>query len=345
MALEENKRGPLLSLAGKVKLGLDPDASSYDRMPVENFGKMMLKKMGWRDEEGAGTDKKNALLHAIEYIPRHHRLGLGATPLPNMKINGPNSKEESIKPHEKSVLQSSNYKYVDEKLAVKAKIEIGAEVLINKGKHEGMYGRVVGLYGADAADGRSKEESVQLYIELLANDQTVKVSRDEVTIGKAGDSKETAKKQDTASSKHKSRSRSKSRSKSPSQSSGHSHNKKKHKLRWVVANIMVRVISKSYSGGKYYNKKVRVEDVPDRRSFTVATPEGMVLEDLRESDVETVIPGVAEDVMLVGGSHRGELGKLLMRDRKKDIVKVQMYDKDNTTVTCSQDDCCAVSEK
>ena len=52
-----------------------------------------------------------------------------------------------------------------------------------------------------------------------------------------------------------------------------------------------------------------------------------------------------EDVMIVIGSKRGEIGKLIMKDQKKDVVKVQLYDKDETVVSCSQDDCCALSEK
>uniref|UniRef100_A0A7S3ECR3 Spp2/MOS2 G-patch domain-containing protein n=2 Tax=Rhodosorus marinus TaxID=101924 RepID=A0A7S3ECR3_9RHOD len=53
----------------------ETSADSYERLPIENFGKMLLKGMGWQE----GTDK-----HVEVKQPkiRQPRLGLGATPLP-----------------------------------------------------------------------------------------------------------------------------------------------------------------------------------------------------------------------------------------------------------------------
>uniref|UniRef100_A0A7S0BRL5 Spp2/MOS2 G-patch domain-containing protein n=1 Tax=Rhodosorus marinus TaxID=101924 RepID=A0A7S0BRL5_9RHOD len=53
----------------------ETSADSYNRLSVENFGKSLLKGMGWRE----GTDK-----HVEMKQPkiRQPRLGLGATPLP-----------------------------------------------------------------------------------------------------------------------------------------------------------------------------------------------------------------------------------------------------------------------
>ena len=162
--------GPMLSLAKSVKLAENPTELSYAKLPVEDFGKAMMRKMGWTEGTGIGRNPQKGLVQPIEYLPRHHRLGLGATPLPTMKING-GAGSEAPSQREKGALRSVNYKYLDEKLAVKGKFAVGAEVLINKGRHEGMYGRIVGIHKKDHPD--PDTDDTGLYIELLANDQVV----------------------------------------------------------------------------------------------------------------------------------------------------------------------------
>ena len=71
----------LLNHESKVFIGEDTTLSSYERMPVDNFGKQMLTKLGWQgDGYGIGRNKEKAT-EVIEYIPRQHRLGLGAQAL------------------------------------------------------------------------------------------------------------------------------------------------------------------------------------------------------------------------------------------------------------------------
>ena len=54
----------------KVHIGTDTTSSSYQRMPVDNFGKEMLSKLGWQgDGHGIGRNKEKAT-KIIEYIPR-----------------------------------------------------------------------------------------------------------------------------------------------------------------------------------------------------------------------------------------------------------------------------------
>jgi hypothetical protein len=51
-------------------------------MPIEDFGKSMLSKLGWQEGKAIGrTNLNGAVVHPIEYMPRQHRLGLGAKPL------------------------------------------------------------------------------------------------------------------------------------------------------------------------------------------------------------------------------------------------------------------------
>jgi G patch domain/KOW motif-containing protein len=70
-------------------------ASAYDRIPVEKFGEAMLRGMLWKPGDPIGNTNK-AVVKPIEFIPRHHRLGLGAAP----KAPEPTTKKRLIKPGE-----------------------------------------------------------------------------------------------------------------------------------------------------------------------------------------------------------------------------------------------------
>lgn len=52
----------------------------------------------------------------------------------------------------------------------------------------------------------------------------------------------------------------------------------------------MRIISKKYKGGLFYNVKVIISDIIDRYTFTAITLKKQILEDLREKEIETVMP-------------------------------------------------------
>lgn len=45
-------------------------------------------------------------------------------------------------------------------------------------------------------------------------------------------------------------------------------------------------------GGKLYNMKVKVTDILNLYKFSVLTNKGDIFEDLREKDVETILPEI-----------------------------------------------------
>jgi len=45
------------------------------------FGKAVLRDLGWKTGHGIGRQKDEISVEPIEYINRQHRLGLGATAL------------------------------------------------------------------------------------------------------------------------------------------------------------------------------------------------------------------------------------------------------------------------
>ena len=73
-ATEEEKLKRDLSLRPE-----DNDEAMYDRVPVEEFGKALLRGMGWNEGQRLGKTK-NGLLKPIEYVPRQALVGLGADP-------------------------------------------------------------------------------------------------------------------------------------------------------------------------------------------------------------------------------------------------------------------------
>jgi G patch domain/KOW motif-containing protein len=84
-------------------------------------------------------------------------------------------------------------------------------------------------------------------------------------------------------------------------------------------------VSKKVEDGKLYNKKLRVIDVLDDYKFSATpidtTSHLLVYNNIREKEIETVLPKeINEEVLILKGEHRGELGKILSRDRKKDEV-------------------------
>ncbi|TNV71968.1 hypothetical protein FGO68_gene6460 [Halteria grandinella] len=114
------------------------------------------------------------------------------------------------------------------------------------------------------------------------------------------------------------------------------------KLKWVLPNIIIRCISKKVADGKLYNRKLRITDVPSAYQFLASPIEGenVVYECLREKDVETVIPKDGGEVAVLKGEYKGEVGKVIGRDKKKERVTVQVGMMD--IIEVSLDDCCSV---
>ncbi len=63
-------------------IGVDSDA--YRSVPIAAFGEAMLRGMGWKGPVADGEEDPNA---PRLFEPRHHRLGLGATPKPPEERN------------------------------------------------------------------------------------------------------------------------------------------------------------------------------------------------------------------------------------------------------------------
>jgi len=128
---------------------------AYERMPIESFGKAMLRGMGW--QEGVGLNGKG-LVEPVEYVPRPQLLGLAATP---QNEDPKASKKKYIKPGETREKKDMIYvdeqgrqrhiKRVGDKLVERGAtgFSAGALVAITTGVHKDLYGRVVSTGGIE----------------------------------------------------------------------------------------------------------------------------------------------------------------------------------------------------
>ncbi|KAJ4921318.1 hypothetical protein JOQ06_022682 [Pogonophryne albipinna] len=94
---------------------------------------------------------------------------------------------------------------------------------------------------------------------------------------------------------------------------------------WLQRDLKVRFIDKSFKGGKYYNSKMCVEDVLSPSTCICRTDEGRLIDDVKQGMLETIIPKLeSESIMVVLGEHRGQVGRILQRDKNKCRAMVQL---------------------
>ncbi|KAJ3000297.1 hypothetical protein HDV02_006509 [Globomyces sp. JEL0801] len=88
-----------------------------------------------------------------------------------------------------------------------------------------------------------------------------------------------------------------------------------------------RIISKSFKSGLFYNHKAVIQDVIKQGECILKTYKDVLLDNVSERYLETVIPSVGKTVMVVKNSDLslvGQTGKLLELHSKNEIGLVQM---------------------
>ena len=63
--------------------------------------------------------------------------------------------------------------------------------------------------------------------------------------------------------------------------------KKLKRLKWIIPQIKIKVVDKN---SKWYLKKLLVTDILSEKQFECKDEKGNFINDLREKDVQTVIP-------------------------------------------------------
>jgi G patch domain/KOW motif-containing protein len=296
----------------------EADPEAYDDVPVEEFGFAMLRGMGWEPGKPIGLNNKG-LVEPIEFVPRAgFRLGLGATPQ-----DIPIKKKKYIKPGESREPKIPmglpvgpdgkvrHVKAISEKLVpLKQVLQEGNLVGIVSGPHDGLYARVVRAVQDDEVIVRlesSSEEVIVSKSDLTILDSS-KLAESHPALSFITRAEKDDNETDEGTAKHKKGQAHRL------ESSKFVYDEDKTKM-WVRPRIMVRVISKSFSNGRYYNKKVKVLDVTGDNECVVQLDDGNLVGGVKQRMLETVIPKPGGKVMVVEGPNRGMIGILL--DRKK----------------------------
>ena len=103
-------------------------------------------------------------------------------------------------------------------------------------------------------------------------------------------------------------------------------------LRWLTPNIRVRVITKKLAKGRQYKEKGVVMDVlPGGAHATIQMADGEVLDKVPERYLETALPKVGGNAIVLTGDaqHRYAKGRLLERDSSKGRAAVQLFEEMN----------------
>ena len=253
----------------------------------------------------------------------------GIMMLNNMKKTSINFLNQKRKPQELIEFKIKNTKgglgYEEEEKKIKdGKIQTfsfyGKSISIEKGEFKGHKGKIL-LTGKYETFNQLIEENDYILIELDINGQKHEIKNSYIKL--INEAKETEiKKDDDKKEKNK------------------DGEIKRKKLTWIKPNIIVRIIDEK---SKYYNTKAKVEDIISEDTFSLLMNDNSLNNEFAEDSCETYIPKINGTVLILNGEYENKKGKLIFRDKKKDIVNILLFD-DLSTITLSQDDICAICE-
>ncbi|XP_004348434.1 hypothetical protein CAOG_03529 [Capsaspora owczarzaki ATCC 30864] len=271
----------------RLDVSLRPDDINYNAVPVEAFGMAMLRGMGVSDKDMISA--RNQLKDAV---PRANRLGLGAKPKSEALANNeppPTSAKSAAK--QQQAQQAKN-------AAAAAAASSTAPAVPAPPKKQ-----VVFLPGLTKRDGSAPPRSDSATDANLA--EAVRPI-ETVSIPAAASSRPAA---------------------MPPARPPLPFAPFAFKTSWLAENLRVRVVSRSYKDGKYDGVKVVLTEIDRERldRFICKTEDDRTLTDLRERDLESVVPReIGAKVLILSGTERGRIGLLHDRDSSRQRVKVKL---------------------
>ncbi|MCI4381148.1 hypothetical protein PGIGA_G00248390 [Pangasianodon gigas] len=361
----------------QIRVDLRPESSTeadYEQVPVEAYGLAMLKGMGWKQGEGIGRTFKQDV-KPIEHQLRPKGLGLGADRSaikdlePSRPQRPPKPGEQREKDDEGLVLGPGGCVLV----------QTGAHKDLY-GKIEGVDTDNARVVVKLAIGGKSVTIS-QYSLRLVSRKEYDKYSKDLSRLSKAHKEKEKEKEREHEKEREREKDRARDQQRREEKANGkderrrdrhverekerendreRDQRKRKHKETdtdrekpppmkesrssppaWLQRDLRVRFIDKSFKGGKYYNSKMRIEDVLTSHICVCRTEEGRLLDDVKQTMLETIVPkGDADSIMVVLGEHRGQVGHILKRDKEKCRAMVQLERYEEKVFTLDYDSIC-----
>ena len=277
----------------------------------ESFGLKMLKKMGWEKGKKIGKNPISYMSTIKEIKKRKKGLGLGADNKQAIKNADENNKEKKI---------NTEYKLFQ-------------KILVINGKHKDMKGII------------KKIEEENLIIEI--NHKNIKIQKNHLKILTINNNKKEKEKykekthgKKIENDKKINQNNSKinqNNSQKINQNNPKNNEKKSQNKFWVRNDLKIRVRSKKFKNGIYYLKKGSILDMYDG-SITLLIDNNIV-KGFKEKYLETLLPKIGGDVLVVKGRWENKIGKLMKRDKKKNKVVVFLGDIQNL-VSLTQNEVC-----
>ncbi|KAK7798482.1 hypothetical protein U0070_022435 [Myodes glareolus] len=324
-----------------------PEEADYEAVPVEAYGLAMLRGMGWKPGKGIGNTFSQVVKPRVNSL-RPKGLGLGANLMEAQALASTGS-------HHPPRPDGDREK---DKEGQPQGLMPGGAVVVLSGPYRGLYGKVEGL----------DPDNVRAMVRLAVGNRIVTVSEyclrpvsqqefDNHTSQPGHVSKTSTEQQNRTAgtalslkalqnqedSKRRQKDSERKRKHPPDRQDGpvakseKTTTKNKH---WLHRDLRVRFIDKLHKGGRYYNTKMTIEDVPSPDTCVCRTDEGRVLEGVTENMLETLIPkGEGHRVMVVLGPHAGKVGLLLSRDSVQNQALVQLG-RENQVVELHYDAIC-----
>ncbi|XP_030702506.1 G-patch domain and KOW motifs-containing protein [Globicephala melas] len=329
-----------------------PEEADYEAVPVEAYGLAMLRGMGWKPGEGIGRTFNQVVKPRVNSL-RPKGLGLGAN-MTEFQALAPTGPHHLLRPDEE---QEKDKEDQPQGLVP------GGAVVVLSGPHRGLYGKVEGLDPDNAramvrlAVGSRVVTVSEYCLRPVSQQEFDKNSLDLSQVSKTSPRQQNGtalswkalqdqdlhvRQEDSARKRkhHPDRwdpEHLRWRQDEPAAKSEKAAPRSQH---WLHRDLRVRFVDKLHKGGQYYNTKMTVEDVLSPDTCVCRTDEGQVLEGLREDMLETLVPKVQGNrVMVVLGPWAGRVGRLLDRDREQSRALVQLQ-RENQVVELHYDAIC-----
>ncbi|XP_077369469.1 G-patch domain and KOW motifs-containing protein [Festucalex cinctus] len=358
--LEQNKVPDGFEDGDRLNVELRPKPSTeedYERVPVEGYGLAMLKGMGWKKGEGIGRTFKQDV-KPYEYKPRVIGLGLGAD-RSAVKDLEPGKRRRPPKPGEERDKEEEEERLV---------LARGGCVLLESGAHKERYGKIEALDTDNArvlvklAIGGDVVSVHQYAVKLVKQKEYDRYGKDLSRLSKAHKTKlKEERVRDERQQQEERRHTDEVKRASSERDGGKDNRKRKHgesshdretppekearqakaPPSWLQRDLKVRFVDKDFKGGRYYNSKMRVEDVVTPSTCICRTEEGRLIDDVKQDMLETIVPKSEYDaIMVVLGEHRGQVGRILQRDKNKCRAMVQLDRHEKKLFTLDYDFIC-----
>ena len=108
--------------------------------------------------------------------------------------------------------------------------------------------------------------------------------------------------------------------------------REKQEIPWLIENIVIRITSKAL-GDKYYQQKAEIIQVVNKFKAIVKLIQDSSKIQVDQNQIETVIPAIGKQVIVLRGKYKGEKAILDSLDVENFSAKIKLCDNNGLTVS------------